>query len=270
MPCALVLAPPAIADTLSSTLQSERSSITAPPVVAARSAAPWDRLIGRVSQVLTVRALLTALLAALLSVCNPSPALAQTTAGGVRMGASIGAPEPMRPRVSVPYDGAIAAYRAGRTDEAFELTEAALKADPRNAELRFLRGVLLTERGRSDEALDVFQTMADDFPELPEPYNNIAFIQASRGQWEQARRALEQSINVVPSYALAHENLGDIHLQLAAQAYARAGRLNPQSTSARRKLATSLDLIGRTQAVPADPPTPPNPRPGAPSQVKTQ
>jgi hypothetical protein len=69
---------------------------------------------------------------------------------------------------------------------------------------------------------------------------------------------------------LAHENLGDIHLQLAAQAYARAGRLNPQSTSARRKLATSLDLIDRTQAVPADSPTLSNPRPGAPSQVKPQ
>jgi Flp pilus assembly protein TadD len=170
----------------------------------------------------------------------------------------------------VPYDGAIAAYRDGRTDEAYELTQAALKADPRNAELRFLRGVLLTERGRTDEALVEFQAMVDDFPELPEPYNNIAFIQASRGQWDQARRALEQSINVVPSYALAHENLGDIYLQLAAQAYARAGRLNPQSTSARRKLATSLDLIDRTQAVPADSPTLPNPRPGAPSQVKPQ
>ena len=262
MPCALVLAPPANADTSSSTLQSERSSITAPSLDLTRG----NGLLRSLTAIVCTMLAFTILLACWM----PSLALAQTTMRGVRPAPAIGAPEPVRPRVSVPYDGAIAAYRSGRTDEAFELTEAALKADPRNAELRFLRGVLLTERGRTDEALEVFQTMADDFPELPEPYNNIAYIQASRGQWDQARRALEQSINVVPSYALAHENLGDIHLQLAAQAYARAGRLNPQSTSARRKLATSLDLIDRTQAVPADSPTLPNPRPGAPSQVKPQ
>ena len=262
MPCALVLAPPANADTLSSTLQSERSSITTPSLDSTRGNGLWRGLTAIVCTLLALT---------VLPACwMPSLALAQTTMRGVRPAPAIGAPEPVRPRVSVPYDGAIAAYRSGRTDEAFELTEAALKADPRNAELRFLRGVLLTERGRTDEALEVFQTMADDFPELPEPYNNIAYIQASRGQWDQARRALEQSINVVPSYALAHENLGDIHLQLAAQAYARAGRLNPQSPSARRKLATSLDLIDRTQAVPADSPTLPNPRPGAPSQVRPQ
>ncbi len=262
MPCALVLAPPAIADTLSSTLQSDRLSITAPSLDSAPGNALWRSLTAVVCTALA--------LTLLLAVWMPSWVVAQTTMRGVRPAPAIGAPEPVRPRVSVPYDGAIAAYRDGRTDEAYELTQAALKADPRNAELRFLRGVLLTERGRTDEALVEFQAMVDDFPELPEPYNNIAFIQASRGQWDQARRALEQSINVVPSYALAHENLGDIYLQLAAQAYARAGRLNPQSTSARRKLATSLDLIDRTQAVPADSPTLPNPRPGAPSQVKPQ
>lgn len=190
--------------------------------------------------------------------------------GGIRPAPSIGAPEPPRPRVSVPYDGAIAAFRAGRIDEALSLTDAALLATPRDPELRFLRGVILTQRGRSDEALAIFEAMVEEFPELPEPYNNIAYIQASRGQWDEARRILEQSINVVPSYALAHENLGDIHLQLAAQAYAKAGRLDPKSDSVRRKLATSLELIGRTQAVPADPPRLPNPRPGASSQAKPQ
>lgn len=266
MPCAPVLAPPAIADTLRSKQLSERLSITAPPYRSVQGFPAPER-----RRATAVRALSWGLL---LMLGGMPLAMAQmaapTGARGVRPAPSIGAPEPVRARVSVPYDGAIAAYRAGRTDEAFTLVEEALKADPRNAELRFLRGVILTERGRSDEALEVFQTLAEDFPELPEPYNNIAFIQASRGQWDQARRALEQSINVVPNYALAHENLGDIHLQLAAQAYARAGRLDPQSVSARRKLATSLDLIDRTQAVPADTPKVPNPRPGAPSQVKPQ
>jgi predicted Zn-dependent protease len=64
----------------------------------------------------------------------------------------MGAPEPVRPTLTTPYDGAIAAYRAGRVDEALGVTDEALKTDPRNAQLRFLRGVILAERGRTDEA----------------------------------------------------------------------------------------------------------------------
>ena len=178
----------------------------------------------------------------------------------------MGAPEPVRPTITTPYDGAIAAYRAGRIDEALGVTDEALKTDPRNAQLRFLRGVILAERGRTDEALTMFRGMTEDFPELPEPYNNLAVIHAGRGEWEAARQALEQSVRAVPTYALAHENLGDIHLQLAARAYEQAGRLDARNQSTRSKLALARDLIARVQAVPPDSR---NPRPGAqpPPQV---
>jgi len=189
-------------------------------------------------------------------------ALAQSPAPGrneSRPG-QIGAPEPQRPAITVPYDGAIAAYRAGRTDEALTLTERALLTEPRNPQLRFLRGVILTERERLDEAVTVFRAMVEDFPELPEPYNNLAVIQARRGEWEAARQSVEQSIRAVPTYALAHENLGDIHLQLAARAYEQAGRLDPRNESARGKLGLARELIGRVQSMPA---APRNPRLGA-------
>lgn len=173
---------------------------------------------------------------------------------------------PSRPQISVPYDGAIAAYRAGRADEALSLAERALRDDPRNPQLRFLRGVVLAERQRDDEAVAAFLSLAQDFPELAEPYNNLAVVHARRGEWDEARQALEQSIRAVPSYALAHENLGDVHLHLAARAYERAGRLDPRSPTARGKLALSRELIGRLQ--PATDPS--NPRPGANTQAKPQ
>ena len=178
----------------------------------------------------------------------------------------MGSPEPTRPTLTTPYDGVIAAYRAGRVDEALGVTDEALKTDPRNAQLRFLRGVILAERGRTDEALAMFRGMTEDFPELPEPYNNLAVIHAGRGEWEAARQALEQSVRAVPTYALAHENLGDIHLQLAARAYEQAGRLDARNQSTRSKLALVRELIARVQAVPPDSR---NPRPGAqpPPQV---
>jgi tetratricopeptide (TPR) repeat protein len=179
---------------------------------------------------------------------------------------SMGAPEPVRPTLTTPYDGAIAAYRAGRLDEALGVVEAALETDPRNAQLRFLSGVILAERGRTDQALAMFRGMTEDFPELPEPYNNLAVIHAGRGEWDAARQALEQSVRAVPTYALAHENLGDIHLQLAARAYEQAGRLDARNQSTRDKLAIARELITRVQAVSPDSR---NPRPGAqpPPQV---
>jgi tetratricopeptide (TPR) repeat protein len=195
----------------------------------------------------------------------PSAAASQVASGApvLAQSGAIGAPEPVRPAITVPYDAAIAEYRAGRSAEALGLAERALQSDPRNPQLRFLRGVILTEQRRADEAIEVFRGLTEDFPELPEPYNNLAVIHAGRGAWDAARTALEQSIRAVPTYALAHENLGDIHLQLAAQSYEQAGRLDPSSESARGKLAMARELIGRVQA-PAEPKTP---RPSAQPQV---
>lgn len=206
------------------------------------------------------RSITAPVVAALLCLATLLPAEAQAQNPGRRGAGSIGAPEPPRPRVSVPYDGALAAYRAGRIDEALQLTDKALEGDARNPELRFLRGVILTEQQRTDEALTVFAAMIKEFPELPEPYNNVAVIYAARGDWDNARLALEQSTTTVPSYALAHENLGDIHLQLAARAYAQAAKLEPRNDSATTKLTLARDLINRAQALPAPKPAASNPR----------
>jgi tetratricopeptide (TPR) repeat protein len=170
--------------------------------------------------------------------------------------AAISAPEPQRATVSVPYDGAIGAYRAGRPDEALAIAERALGTDPRNPQLRFLRGVILAERGRADDAIDTFTRLTEDFPELAEPYNNLAVLHAQRNDWDAARQALEHSIRAVPGYALAHENLGDVHLQLATRAYERAGRLDPGSASARTKLGLARELVARLQPPVTDSPQP--------------
>lgn len=155
--------------------------------------------------------------------------------------------------------------RAGDSTQALARADAALQARPQDATLRFTRGVLLAELKRAAEAIPVFEALTQDYPDLPEPYNNLAVLHAGRGDWDAARTALEQSVRAVPSYALAHENLGDIHLQLAARAYERAGQLDPRNESARTKLGLARELVGRVQALPA--PSSRTPRPGAQPQV---
>jgi tetratricopeptide (TPR) repeat protein len=235
---------------------ANRPSIAAGPSAAGRAPAPPEsRSAGRA-------AARPGLAAALLCAALAGPAaLAQTvqvppgtvlTVPQPGPANQLGAPEPMRPTLSVPYDGALVAWRAGRVDEALSIAEKALQGDPRNPQLRFLRGTILAERGRIDEAVGVFRALVDDFPELPEPYNNLAVIHANRGELDAARIALEQSIRAVPTYALAHENLGDVLLQQAVRAYEQAGRLDPRNESARGKLALARELTGRVNALPVD------------------
>jgi Flp pilus assembly protein TadD len=125
----------------------------------------------------------------------------------------------------------------------------ALNTDPKDTQLRFLRGVLLTELGRRDDAILLFRQMIQDFPELPEPYNNLAVLQASGGDLDSARETLEAAIRVLPSYGLAHENLGDIYLRLAQRAWEHAEFLNPaQAARVQERLSLARDLITRDLA----------------------
>jgi len=101
--------------------------------------------------------------------------------------------------------------REFRLDDALTAIDARLAADPADRQARFLKGVVLAERKEDEKAIEVFTALARDFPTLPEPYNNLAVLHASQGVYEQARDALLKAINTHPSYATAHENLGDIY-----------------------------------------------------------
>jgi tetratricopeptide (TPR) repeat protein len=139
-------------------------------------------------------------------------------------------------------------YGQGKLAPALDKVDAFLKAQPRDPQGRFLKGLLLTEQKRVPEAIQVFTGLTEDFPELPEPYNNLAVLYASQGNYDKAKSALELAIHTHPSYATAHENLGDIYAQLASRAYDRALQLDKSNTSAQLKLAMVKDLFSPQRA----------------------
>ena len=126
---------------------------------------------------------------------------------------------------------------AGQTTEANARLDQMLAVKPKDPQLRFMKGVVLTESGRTAEAIDIFISLSTDYPELAEPYNNLAVIYAGQGRYDKARVALEAAIRGNPSYATAYENLGDVYARLAAQAYARGQQLDPGNTELAPKLA---------------------------------
>src|SRR2546421_1103389 len=138
--------------------------------------------------------------------------------------------------------------KSGQSQQALERVNKALAANAKEPQARFLKGVILTEQGRQTEAIEIFTKLTQDYPSLPEPYNNLAVIYASQGQYEKARTSLEQSIRTHPTYATAYENLGDVYAKLASQAYDKALQLDSSNAAAQNKLSLVRDLVGAPQA----------------------
>jgi Flp pilus assembly protein TadD len=136
-----------------------------------------------------------------------------------------------------------AALRAGDLLAASAAVSRHLALKPDDTRGRFLKGLILSEQGRTDEAFEVFYVLTVDHPELAEPYNNLAVIYAARGDYNRAREALESAVRANPDYAIAQENLGDIYARLATLAYEKAANLDKASRSAKAKLTLARDLV---------------------------
>jgi tetratricopeptide (TPR) repeat protein len=149
--------------------------------------------------------------------------------------------------------------RAGQLAEANTKVDQFLATKPRDPQMRFLKGVIQTEQSKPADAISTFTKLTEDFPELPEPYNNLAVLYAGQSQFDKARAALEMAIRTNPSYATAHENLGDVYAKLASQAYSKALQLDNTNTGVQPKLGLIRELFspkGRPVAAVAAAPAP--------------
>jgi tetratricopeptide (TPR) repeat protein len=134
-------------------------------------------------------------------------------------------------------------FKQGHQNQALEKVNAYLANQPKDAQARFLKGLIYTQQGKTAEAIKIFTSLTEDYPDLPEPYNNLAVLYAGQGQYEKARQALEMAIRTHPSYATAHENLGDIYAKMASEAYDRALKLDSSNTATKTKLAMIQELF---------------------------
>ena len=117
-------------------------------------------------------------------------------------------------------------------------------ANPKDAQAMFMKGIIQAESGKRDDAIKTFTELTEKYPNLPEPYNNLAVLYADAGQYDKAKKALETAIKTHPSYATAHENLGDIYARMASEAYDKALQLDNGNSRAQSKLSMIKDLFG--------------------------
>jgi Flp pilus assembly protein TadD len=193
------------------------------------------------------------------------PCAAQTTAPAARAAAATpsapaasGAPakadDPSLSREPVEYsEAARKAYAQGmkdarallaqkKYDEAITKLDLLAKERPREPQARFLKGVALTDQAKVDAAIGTYRELVADFPEMPEPHNNLAVLYSRKGDLALARDELLLAVQTAPDYAIAHENLGDVYARLAAEQYDQAATLDKRSKSAAAKLKLVRDI----------------------------
>ena len=141
------------------------------------------------------------------------------------------------------YGDVSALSKSGKSAEAIAKADQYLTNNPRDPQMRFLKGVAQSQAGDMDAATTTFQTLIEEYPELPEPYNNLAVIYASQNQLDKARGALEMAVRNNPGYAVAHENLGDIYARLAHNAYNQSLKLNGNNRPLQLKLTTLTNML---------------------------
>ena len=117
-----------------------------------------------------------------------------------------------------------------------------LEFSPNNHNLLFLRAVTLTKLEKKDLAIETYNSLIEKFPNLPEPYNNLAVLYAEQNRLLEAKEVLEKALQTNNSYSIAHINLGDVYTRMASDAYRKAFELD-KSPVANNKLQLINELF---------------------------
>ena len=154
-------------------------------------------------------------------------------------------------------DRAISLASEQRYGQARAVLDPVLARDAGHPLGRLLDGVLRAHEGRIGEAIEIFERLRRDHPDMSEPWNNLAVLHAAEGRLDEARETLVTALERRPS-AIGYANLGDIYSTLARRAYGRARELGPDAgedpaTAEEPGLGLAMSALPAA-AAPADPP----------------
>jgi tetratricopeptide (TPR) repeat protein len=118
-----------------------------------------------------------------------------------------------------------------------------LKSRPTDPQMRLLLSRIQDGQGQTAAAMETLQALTQSFPELPEPHNNLAALLARQSRFAEALIQLQDAVRARPDYGTALENLGDVYIALAIEAYQNASKATPpQPRAASKRLAAEQML----------------------------
>ena len=152
--------------------------------------------------------------------------------------------------LSTPHNDVRKLLRQAKYAQALLLVNKALATTPLDPQMRFWQGYLYEQLGQPELAQQVYLNLTQEYPELAEPHNNLGVLYAAQGDYARAKTLLEAALRANPNYAVAQENLGDVLLNLARQAYVRALSLDPKQRGLTQKLERLQPALALTQDKP--------------------
>ncbi|HET9227011.1 MAG TPA: sulfatase-like hydrolase/transferase [Thermoanaerobaculia bacterium] len=139
---------------------------------------------------------------------------------------------------------------AGESEAALAELESLVAADPENAVFRGKLAQAWKERGQLDRAVPLYRQAADDAPDDPEAWYNLATALQQSGKIGEAREALTKAMHLDPARPEAHNTLGIVHLaegkpDAARQEFELAAQLDPRNAHALNNLGNVLRSLRR-------------------------
>jgi tetratricopeptide (TPR) repeat protein len=147
---------------------------------------------------------------------------------------------------SDPHDNVRKLLRQAKYPQALVLVENSLKTNPNDPQMRFWQAFMLDQMGQTAAALTTYQSLTQDYPELAEPHNNLGVLYAAQGDYPRAKVAVEAALRANPNYAAAHENMGDLMVQMARQSYEQALRFDPAQHAPAQKIKALQPALALT------------------------
>lgn len=124
----------------------------------------------------------------------------------------------------------------GNPRGALKQLETRLSTHPEDSRAAYLKGLVLMQLGRGDEAERWYKMMQANFPDLPQPGNALAVIYAGRGDLPAAEAALRALLEKHPDHTSARVNLARLYVQMAQAEYEKALKATPDNAMIARKL----------------------------------
>ncbi|MDO8298165.1 tetratricopeptide repeat protein [Lacisediminimonas sp.] len=109
----------------------------------------------------------------------------------------------------------------------------------------------LAAQNKINDAIEIYRSLNQTYPGLPEPYNNLGLLHLLLEQYENAELAFLAALRIDPGYSIAQENLGDVHARMALRAYDAAARLEPDGSAAREKIRYLMPVVRSKSPTPS-------------------
>ncbi len=111
----------------------------------------------------------------------------------------------------------------------------------------FQQALTALKQGKDDDAITLFNAVAQSRPDLAAPYINIGLMALKRGDLQQAETALQHAATLKPELAMIHNSLGILYRHSgrfaeAEAAYLKALQCQPDYANAHLNLGILYEI----------------------------